>query len=165
MTFEGRPESEKEEETPFSPEGKENTDCLHFTKSSTRQMVFKNSIKNMVSEHLTNANELTHDQAIDEMLAILIPFKANKSTLESKLAELKRERRYRAFLKQNKFRTELYARLGLEWDNAGESLGVLSIEDELVYHTRKSLGPKSLKLLESGPLNFRRDTIGNFLNI
>jgi len=43
---------------------------------------------------------------------------------------------------------------------------MLSIEDELVYKTRKSLGPpKSLKLLESGPLTDKKDTIGNFLSL
>jgi hypothetical protein len=55
--------------------------------------------------------------------------------------------------------------LGIDWDGEADSLSELSIEDELVFKTKKSLPQKSLRLLESGQLYFRRETIGNLLNL
>jgi hypothetical protein len=71
---------------------------------------------------------------------------------------------YRKYLIKKPFLARLYDNLGVEMGNDDDCLSVLSIEEELLCKTRKSLVPRSLKLLESGPLYYRKDTIRNFLN-
>ena len=58
---------------------------------------------------------------------------------------------------------QIYLKLGLEMDNDDDQLSELSIEEELMFNTKKSLTLRSLKMFESGPINLK-DTLGMLLS-
>lgn len=79
---------------------------------------------------------------------------------------MKKDKKYSGFLLNKKFLRKLYERLSVDMEGEDDCLSQLSIEDELLFKTRKSLAPRSMRWLESGPLEFRREnTIGKFLNL
>lgn len=57
--------------------------------------------------------------------------------------------------------------LGVEMTIEDDRLSsTFSIDENMDCTTKKSLPPRSLRLLESGPaLYIKKDTIGNFLNL
>jgi hypothetical protein len=131
---------------------------------SSRGVLCKNSINILVSENTTNFHSLTEESALAELLGELLKWKEDREELQAKIKHFKTDQRYRKFLIKRNFLMYLYQRLGVEMDKDEDCLSELSIEEELMFKTRKSLAPKSLKLLESGPLYYRKDTIRNFLN-
>lgn len=143
---------------------KENFNALESLLKSSRGVLCKNSINILVSESATNSNSITEEKAMMELLSELQKLKENKEELQQMVKHFKTDQRYRKFLMKKEFLLYLYQRLGVEMDKEEDCLSELSIEEELMFKTRKSLAPKSLKYVESGPLYYRKDTIRNFLN-
>jgi hypothetical protein len=83
--------------------------------------------------------------------------------MKTKIKKLQKTATYSRFLRKKDFKKLLYQRLGLEFDEENEKLSELSIEGELLIQTRKTLTQRSLKMFESGPINYR-DTVGCLIN-
>ena len=66
-------------------------------------------------------------------------------------------------MKRGSFKEKLYAGLGIEMDDNEDRLSELSIEEDLMFKTKKSLPQKSLKMFESGNIHFL-DSLGFLLN-
>lgn len=107
---------------------------------------------------------MTEERAIEDLVLELQDIKSSQELLQEKVRHLKTDQRYRRYLIKQGFLRKLYERLDVDMVNDDDCLSVLSIEEELQCKTRKSLVPRSLKLLESGTLYYRKDTIRNFLN-
>lgn len=104
------------------------------------------------------------DQILIEILSILNTEKCTNGLVKQRLKDLKKSRKFSYFLRKKSFVEKIYAEMGMEMDDNEDNLSELSIEQELMQGTNKSLTQKSMKMFESGPFQFMRDTVGYFMN-
>ena len=52
-----------------------------------------------------------------ELVGVLQPVAQSRGNIEDKIKDLKKERKYRSFLKQDLFCKDIYEALGLEWQD------------------------------------------------
>ncbi len=80
------------------------------------------------------------------------------------IRHLKTDEKYRSYLKKRQFLTRIYSELEVEMSKERDFCSVFSIDDDLEcpIKTKKSLVPKSLKMLDSTAF-LRKNTTRNFI--